>query len=283
MNTPSVRFTQIEQEILVLKASWDMIGEMVNYSNFAKNHSCVDAQLNFNSPSDQRIFQILLTDFLSKPNASKFNLPSPPFPNSKIDNTILFYLKQICLNPIMNPQSDFIRTPLETFTQWLEEKSTLEKAWFPSIELEISIEITRISSIKMCGNISKHSFSRLDSVVGEILETFQSNGHPISLDQAYMVISEFHDWFGKHVLNYQSTYIAELLNNLRWGIYDYLKPEFFRSFTKNEHEPFQYSYQYPEDCARTLAKSMYWDLMNEMRSPPYFPKFITTRYLKSSF
>ncbi len=45
----NLAFTPIEQEIIVLRAVWDMIRGMVNYRIFEKGHGTVEAQVTFNS------------------------------------------------------------------------------------------------------------------------------------------------------------------------------------------------------------------------------------------
>lgn len=74
--------------------------------------------------------------------------------------------------------------------------------------------------------------------------------------------------------------IAEFLNNIRWGIYEYLKPEFSRSLVRDTKNPPRYWHTYPEDIKNEFAKNCYWDLMNEVRSDPYLRKFKVTEVLK---
>ena len=119
--------------------------------------------------------------------------------------------------------------------------------------------------------------------VGDICEILKSNGNNISLDEGYLVIPEFYDWFHEHVLNYHSSAIAEFLNNMRWGIYEYLKPEFDRSFTKDDPASIAYRYIYPSDCSNPVIRTMYWDLMNSVRTEPYVPRFEVTKYLKMRY
>src|SRR3546814_7168937 len=66
-------FNAIEQEAIVLLAVWGMIGEMVNYLLFVKGDTTEDVQLRFNSTVHQRLFSILLVDFLSRPTPSRSN------------------------------------------------------------------------------------------------------------------------------------------------------------------------------------------------------------------
>ena len=67
ITTGPAPFTQTEQEIIVLRAVWDMIDGMVNYKNFGREHETVEAQVMFNTGIHQRLFNIDLVDFLSRP------------------------------------------------------------------------------------------------------------------------------------------------------------------------------------------------------------------------
>jgi hypothetical protein len=99
----------------------------------------------------------------------------------------------------------------------------------------------------------------------------------------YLTLPEFYDWFHDHVFSYHSSAIAEFLNNLRWGIYAYLRPEFERSFTRDDPQSIAYRFQYPQGCDHEPAKTLYWDLMNAVRMEPYVPRFPVTRYLKMRY
>jgi hypothetical protein len=67
------------------------------------------------------------------------------------------------------------------------------------------------------------------------------------------------------------------------GVYEYLKPEYARSFTKDDPASMKYRFAYPPNCTNPIARSMYWDLMNAVRSNPYMPRFEVTRYLKMRY
>lgn len=155
--------------------------------------------------------------------------------------------------------------------------------WLPSIDLRTDIRVKRIAFIKICGNIAKHSFARLSANVRAICEILKTNGSAIDESQGYLVLPEFYDWFHTNIFSYHSSAIAEFLNNIRWGIYDYLRPEFARSFTKDDPNSIAYRFIYPADCTKPVVQTMYWDLMNAMRSAPYMPRFEVTRYLKMRY
>jgi hypothetical protein len=280
----SCDFTETEREVVVLKLAWELIDEMVNYEMFAASPSLTDAALMFKSTTHQRLFNVLLGDFLSQPRQWPFGLPMPPEGSKKSERSVLFHLLQICDAPRLEPSGGgALRPMIKALIDWLEAEFTIE-VWLPSISAESMIRVKRISFIKICGNIAKHSFVRLSDTIKEICEVIKTNGKPITEEQGYLILPEFYDRFHRDIFSYHSSTVAEFLNNVRWGIYDYLRPEFTRSFTK-EDDPRRmgYRYQFPPDCNTEIARTMYWDLMNQVRSKPYMPRFEVTRYLKMKY
>jgi hypothetical protein len=277
-------FTQTELEVIVLKMVWDSIDEMVNYEMFAKLASIEDVTLMFKSMTHQRLFNVLLVDFLSQPRQWPFGLGMPAAGVPTSERSILFHLKRVCLSPQLSPGNGMsIRSPLDALQQWLETECQIEKVWLPSINLETTINVKRVKFIKICGDIAKHSFGRLSRNVDAICEILKSNGAPIERDEGYLVLPDFYEWFHKDVFSYHSSALGEFLNNLRWGLYEYLQPEYSRSFSKDEPPSIKYRYRYPLNCVNPIARSMYWDLMNAVRSKPYMPRFEVTRYLKMRY
>lgn len=279
----AVSYTTTEQEAITLLAIWERIDSMVNYEMFDKLTKVDDVQLTFASRTHQALFNILLVDLLSQPRNWPFGLGLPPPGAPESERSLLFHLGRICDEPILNPKGDDLRLPLQAFVQWLETDCVVEKVWLPSIETEIDIKVKRISFIKICGNISKHSFTRLSANVGEICKILAANGKQVDPDQGYLVLPEFYEWFHNNIFSYHSSAIAEFLNNIRWGIYEYLQLEFSRSFTRDDPGSIAYRYKIPSECRSPAGQSMYWDLMNSVRSRPYLPRFEVTRYLKMRY
>ena len=88
---------------------------------------------------------------------------------------------------------------------------------------------------------------------------------------ALAIIDEFYDWYHDHLLSYHSTSIAAQLNDIRWGIYEYLVPEFSKSIVYDDD--IKYRYRYPDDLLDKYVRILYWDLMNDIRGRPYVPEF----------
>ena len=106
------------------------------------------------------------------------------------------------------------------------------------------------------------------------------SGITVDINEALLALAEFHERFHTDILNYHSSTIAEFLNNIRWGIYDYLQPEFNKSIVWEGGDPPKYHYTHPKEIQSEFAKACYWDLMNEVRSKPYMRRFKVTKYLK---
>ena len=227
-DTPTGRdYSEIEQEVIVLKAVWELIDDMVNNEMFVPITRTTEASLLPSTMTHQRLFNILLVDFLSTLNAASFGLAEPPETSAPSDKTYLYYLKRIVLRAQLNPMgANFLRGPVEAFANWLEGECFIENVWLPSINVETNLRLKRIQFIRICGNIAKHSFASMSRNSKDIASVLKDNGINIDRDQRYLIIPEFYDWFHRNVLNYHISAIAEFLNNIRWGIYEYLRPEF---------------------------------------------------------
>jgi hypothetical protein len=110
------------------------------------------------------------------------------------------------------------------------------------------------------------------------LESVPDDG--LSLDEAVLALEDFYERFHTDILNYHGSTIAEFLNGIRWGVHEYLLPEFRRSFTPRGGDPTRYEYLYPDGVSTKLGKALYWDLMNRVRGRPYLERFQVTRHLK---
>ncbi|MCH7806197.1 MAG: hypothetical protein IH995_03530 [Proteobacteria bacterium] len=276
-------YTKTEQEIIVLLAAWSLIDDMVNYQNFVKGHGTVETNLKFKEETFKRVFSILLVDFLSKPKCGTFDLPGPPGNSSmKTDHTFLFYLRRICANPILNVDSSSIHKPVQQFIEWLEGECFVEKVWFPSIKVEVNIREKRIFLLRICGNIAKHNFARLEATVKDVRKVLKDNGEDIDVGKGFLILREFYEWFNS-VLEYQASTIAEHLNNIRLGIFDYLSPEYSRSDEMVDTSTGPYQFKGPKDCDDPMAQEMYYELMNKVRGRPSFPRFTTAEWLKKRY
>lgn len=289
MKIEKEEFTDTEHEIIVLYAVWRMIDEMVNYGMFVKFNKTKDTNLLFETAAHKRLFNILLSDFLSAPSKHR-NSKSMPFGLHKIPagmqlsaSSFLFYLENVTNNPLFGGDILPLRRVVQEFKLWLDEECTVDGVWLSSINVEVDLRAPRFQLLKICGNIGKHNFSRLEVNVLEIKEILSRNGKVIDVQQAYMALDDFYEWFHDHFFAYHSSTIAEFLNNIRWAIFRYLQKQYARSYIPPKSGDPRYSYSYPPDCNQPIARGMFWDLMNSVRSKPDFPEFSVSSSSKSLY
>ena len=197
-----------------------------------------DELLLFNTQTHARLFNILLGDFLSVPNPRKgeerprSELTWTGTPTSAADRrwcTYLLYLGEIVADPQLGRDAIELRDVVEEFSNWLEGHAHAPKVWFPSVSIEVDLDIVRMTFLKLCADGAKHNFSRLEGNVREIGKIMATHGHAILEGDLYLMLSEFYDWFHRDIFIYHSSTIAEFMNRIRWAIYRYLQPEFRRS------------------------------------------------------
>jgi hypothetical protein len=199
--------------------------------------------------------------------------------------TYLGHLQRVAIDPQFGGDPALLASSVKTFSEWLDGFAVVEEVWLPSIELEGTLRVRRMDYLKICGTISKHGFTRLGDVVKKIRKIFSENGTDIDEGQSYLIIPEFQVWFSDNIFVASSTQIAWHLNEIRWGIFEYLSEEFRRTYTLTEviQNAQMYKYDIPSNISDPLIKSIYWELMNNVRSPPYFPRFAINRDLRELY
>lgn len=267
-------FSPIEREVIFLKAIEELIDSMVNYEVLSITGVSPHSEIRFKSTTHQKYFNIILVDFLS-------------CSDKKVIGEQLSYLSAlttICQTPCFDKNGSIngLSVATKEFIDWLEQEVQVE-TWLPSIDKNMALLIKRIEFLKICGNISKHNFSRLSGTANDMLGVLKRNQVNIDLKEALVVLDDFYEKFHFDILSYHASTICEFLNNIRWGIYEYLRPEFHRSFVWKGGSPPSYEFTYPNDVKTDFAKHCYWDLMNEVRSVPYVPRFQVTRWLKLNY
>lgn len=257
------KYTNLELELISLKVAIDSIDSMVNRQML----DFYGSETRFKDDPQQKLFYILLTDFLSKKTDGSL-MPD------KL--SCLERLGAIIEHPSL--ATDSIQSLAEAhkvFTEWLQ-KEIEANVWASSLNVQLSLRLSRYDVIYFAANMSKHHFGHLTDVTTKLykqLEDQQRPRHDIipALENIY---NELHD----NILNYHGSTISEMLNNLRWGIHDYLASELNRSYRKID-DVF-YEFDMPDGVKTDFARSCYWDLMNSVRSRPYVNRFTVNEVLK---
>ena len=230
---------EIEREAIILNSAWQMIDGMVNWAMFVRVNLDKPTNLMFQDRAHQKIFVILLRDFLSQVRAHG-NQPIPlglrraPQDARPADRTFLFHLRQVCEAPQLDADLVDLRQQVEALAEWLEEEFVAREVWLPAIDVQVDLRIARYRYITMCGDIAKHHLGRLSVNVRYIQDLLRQADRNIDEQIAYLAVDNFFEWFFDDIFLYHSSQIAEFLNNIRWAIFRYLQPEFARSYHLTE-------------------------------------------------
>ncbi|MBV2168684.1 MAG: hypothetical protein KUL82_08250 [Bdellovibrio sp.] len=268
------KLNNLEQEVIVLTAVYELINGTVNHE-VLEIGAGDEIQIGFKSRTHFNFFCIMLVDFLSKPDGDVFG----------IRESYLSSLRSIISNPLLGSHEAArnLKNSTDDFSSWLQTHMKYDKAWFPSVELQLDLSIKRSDMIVFCGNISKHNFTRLTKVAQRLQNVFKDQGHDLNLHQSLSIISEFQEQFQNNILSYHSTTIAASLNKIRWGIFEYLQPTYQAVYTPLSENPPGYSYKFPDGINHKFAQECFWDLMNKIRSKPWIQNFSPPSYLKSHY
>jgi hypothetical protein len=277
-------YSTIQQEVIVLAAVLDLIDDMVNLRTFGPPITDRPTNLLPNTSTDQRIFAILLGDFLSLPkphrgDAMPFGLSVPTKDEKGSARTYLRYLREITANPSFSGNIGPLANEVDAFAVWLDAELTCHKVWLGDLNIEFDMTVERIWVFKAVGDLAKHNFSRLEGQIRPIQNMLVRHGFAVEEGEIYGALPNIEEWLRGHILAYHTSTIAEFLNNIRWAIYGYLRPEFVRAF-RRESACVPYTFDVPAAIGQGLPRGMYWRLMNAMRSEPHFPRFEVAASLK---
>lgn len=262
----------LEKEILILKASIDIIDSIVNYNSLDIHPFEDGSVVRFETNIHQEYFSIYLVDFLSIP-ASEFGLKKSSY---------ISLLNDVCSSPAFDKDNSiaYLIKPVTEFYNWLETEITIKQLWFPTINLKIDLKITYLEFLYIGGNVSKHNFTRLSACATKMQRILKDNNVNKETMECLLALEDYQNWFhGEgNILGYLSSTIVKYLNNIRWGIHHYLQPEFLRSYTSGKERT--YSYKPPSTIFNPTIKFCYWDLMNSIRRTPYIPEFEVSRHYR---
>lgn len=263
-----------EREAIVLMSVVELTADLVNNEMLTVYSHSRGAVVQFRTGAHQRVFSILLVDLLSATDRQGPVVASP----------FLSSLAEIVSNPQFNIDGSVrpLSMAVESFRKWLGESPALE-FWFPSIDRTLRVTMPRVQALKLVGNLSKHDPLRAVGVARDLSEALSLSNEPVSVEEALLALGDFYRHFYTDFLAYHGSTLAEFINNIRWGIHDYLLPEFKRAFAPVVGKEPMYGYEYPTSIGNRFAREKYWDLMNSVRSRPYVPRFEVDAVFKQRY
>ncbi|MEP6785571.1 MAG: hypothetical protein ABI898_07495, partial [Sphingomonadales bacterium] len=287
----SARMNESEREAIILNSAWEMIDGLVNWAIFEKTEKIELSNLWIKSSEHRQLFLILLADFLSQ-TTGRSGKPVPlglnvvPNGATPANKTFLFHLRQVCAAPNLGHDISGLSQAVEAFAEWLETEFVTEGVNLHSIDRAFDLKVSRLTYIKICGDIAKHSLGRLEGNVKRLRDLLESAEIEADDSTIYLAFETFYEWFADNIFIYHLSHIAELLNNIRWEIYHYLLPEYQRSWHESPGYSIQwpmYGYHVPESIKEPVAVAMYWGAMERTRAKPYFQRFVIPDHCKRSY
>lgn len=270
-------YSAAEKEAIGLCISLEAVGDMANHALLELRDVSSypgEAEVYFHTHIHQELFIIRLLDFVKESGDSKL---------TGVTGSCLQVLQSACTTCSFDQKGSIgtLKESVEALDSWLHYKTPI-KLWLPTLDIEADIEVSRLDFIAISGNHFKHNLSRLTGVSKHIHSILAENGYtvPIPIEQIPLALDDFREHLQENYFVYYGTWLAELLNNIRWGLQVYLKPLFLMSYKKENPEDISYKYEYPEEIQHEAPRQWFWRLMNNIRSEPYLKKFAGAHYLK---
>jgi hypothetical protein len=271
----TMTYSAAELETIGLCICLEALGDIANHALLElRDVSSLpgETEVYFHTSIHEELFLIRLLDFVKEKNDRVL---------TGVSGSCLDVLKSACVSRSFNVEDsvEALRKPLDELEGWLYHKSPLT-IWLPTLDIDASIEASRLDFLRISGNHSKHNLSRLTGVSKDIANILTSHGYSVPLELIPLALDDFREHLEENFFVYYGTWLAELVNNVRWGLQDYLLPIFHSSYTPVAGDPPAYRYIYPVSIQHDIPRQWFWRLMNNVRACPYLKRFRGAHYLK---
>jgi hypothetical protein len=268
-------YSAAEQEAIGLCVCLEAVGDMANHALLTLRDVSAypgEAEVIFKDRAHRDLFLIRLLDFAKESGCNQL---------TGVTGSCLAVLKAACVTKCfdIDESATDLRIAVEALESWLSYKKPIT-LWLPTLDINASISVSRLEFLNIIGNHSKHNLSRLTAVSREVARILSDHGYSVPEEQIPLALDDFREHLADNYFIYYSTWLAELLNNVRWGLQTYLSPTFGRSYSAGPDDSQVYSYEYPDDIRGDIPRQWFWRLMNNVRARPCLKKFVCARYLK---
>ncbi|MEN5204982.1 hypothetical protein ABE473_11020 [Stenotrophomonas sp. TWI700] len=266
-------------EVIGLSIAFEALKSMVNRSMLDVLHlsdGSGEVEVRFKSTPHRDLFYIRLLDFAHEGGSRRLL-------GTATDMSCLEILETVGSAPrLSTPESaQELAHAAAQLRTWLEH-TVQPKFWLGDIDINARLSVTRLRLLKIVGNQAKHNMSRLTGVCGQVQKLLADNGHDVAFELMPFAIEDLRAHLGENMFIYYGSWLAELLNDLTWALYRYVRPIYQRQIVFEEG-PLPGFYRY-EPLAGVDPKSPahFWlyRLLNDARSTPYIPPFRASHYLK---
>lgn len=265
-----------ERETIGLCIVCEAIGEIINHMllDIRDNDEYPEeATVYFPTSVHQQLFLIRLLDFAKENGDSGL---------TGVKGSCLDVLSSACESRSFDVQGSIalLQEATEGLKEWLNTPTSL-KLWLPTVDVEARFYVPRLQLIFISGNQAKHNISRLTGLARNIQDMLKSHGHEVPLEQIPLALDDFREHLNDDFFVYYGTWLSELMNDIRWGIQQYLLPTFYESYKKaSDIDDIAYRYEYPSSITGAVPRSWFWRLMNHIRSGPYVKRFQAVKHYK---
>lgn len=268
-------YSTAERETIGLCICLEAVSNIANHSLLTLRDVSAypgEAEAIFQSRVHRDLFLIRLLDFAKETVSKQL---------TGVTGSCLAVLKQACTTRCFNVNGNVaeLQNSVEALEAWLSEKKEIT-LWLPTLDINAKIKISRVDFLNITGNHSKHNLSRLTGVSRDVAKMLAEHGYSVPEEQIPLALDDFREHLAENYFVYYSTWLAELLNNIRWGLQSYLTPIFVLSYKSDPTNVPMYRYEYLPEITNPVAREWFWRLMNNVRSRPYFKKFSGAHYLK---
>ncbi len=262
----------VENEIIALKATTASLDGMLNHSLLRLRGKDPDSEVLFPDAAHQQLFNILLLDMLERSSEDLLGAPG----------SLLDALHGIAEAPQLVPgfEPASLRGAVQALGTWLNTEIVVD-TWLPSLDQTADLRLRRLDFVYVCGNIGKHGIARLTGVAKRVQHILDHSGVAATREDALELLDRFYERFHDDILNYHTTSLAELLNNVRWSVDEYLTPEYNRSYQPDKPEDGRFVA--PGEVRADFVVRMHWDLMAEVERKPFLRRFVGTGILKGRY
>ena len=263
-----------ESETIGLCIALEAIGDILNHALLeirGLESGTNDVTVYFHSRIHQQLFLIRLLDFAKE---------TGDFGMTGVKGSCLDVIRSACETKFFDTNNSVgaLKKAADSLSEWLHTPTSL---WIPTLDLDVELQVTRIYLLYISGNEAKHNISRLTGLAKNIKNMLSEHGHEVPIEQIPLALDEFTENLSEHFFVYYSTWLSELLNDLRWGLQEYLTPTYRSCYIATpEIDELAYRFDYPTGISSSISKSWFWRLMNNVRTGPYFKRFNAPSYFK---
>lgn len=264
-----------EREVIGLCIAVEAINDIANHALLDISDVSAfpgEAEVHFKTHVHQQMFVARLLDFAKERGDAAL---------TGVRGSCLDVLRSACRTRSfdVNGSVDGLEKASNALDDWLNTETEL-KLWLPTLNIEANFRVARSEFLFILGNHVKHNLSRLTRVSRRVSKILEEHGHRVQVEEIPLALDDFREHLQEGYFSYYGTWLAQLLNNVRWGVQDYLEATFRQSYIRIPGKEPLYEYRYPASITHKSACDWFWRLMNHVRSGPYIKRFQGAHYMK---